>query len=101
MVQVAWTLVQARTEGRVSDVMELLVVFRERQADGTWKHDYLLSHAPLPTSLKEFARVFNAEHRIEESLKRAKREAGLADYQVRTWATGTIIKPWRSWRPGS
>src|SRR5262249_19084270 len=29
--------------------------------------------------------VFKAEHRIEESLKRAKAEAGLADYQVRTW----------------
>src|SRR5205807_4091519 len=32
-----------------------------------------------------FARVFKAEHRIEESIKRAKGEAGLADYQVRTW----------------
>jgi hypothetical protein len=78
-------LVQARTEGRPSDVAEFLVVFRERQEDGTWKHDYLLSYAPLTTPLEEFARVFKAEHRIEESLKRAKSEAGLADYQVRTW----------------
>jgi SRSO17 transposase len=78
-------LVQGRTEGRVSDVAEFLVVFRERQEDGTWKHDYLLSWAPLTTSLEEFARVFKAQHRIEESLKRAKSEAGLADYQVRTW----------------
>jgi hypothetical protein len=30
--------------------------------------------------------VFKAQHRVEECLKRAKREAGLADYQVRTWA---------------
>jgi hypothetical protein len=30
--------------------------------------------------------VFKAQHRIEECLKRAKNEAGLADYQVRTWA---------------
>jgi SRSO17 transposase len=34
----------------------------------------------------EFARVFKAQHRIEECLRRAKGEAGLADYQVRTWA---------------
>ena len=78
-------LVQARSEGRVSDVAEFLVVFRERQEDGTWKHDYLLSWAPLTTPLEEFARVWKAQHRIEESLKRAKSEAGLADYQVRTW----------------
>ena len=85
VVQVAWTLVQARTEGRVSDVAELLVAFRERQGDGSWKHDYLLSNAPLGTPVAEFARVFKAQHRIEECLKRAKGEAGLADYQVRTW----------------
>jgi len=78
-------LVQARTEGKPSDVAEFLVVFRERQQDGSWKHDYLLSWAPLPTPLGEFARVFKAQHCIEESLKRAKGEAGLADYQVRTW----------------
>jgi SRSO17 transposase len=84
-VQAVWTLVQARTEGKPSDAAELLVVFRERQGDGTWKHDYLLSNAPLATSGAEFARVFKAQHRIEECLKRAKGEAGLADYQVRTW----------------
>jgi len=84
-VQAAWGLVQARTEGRPSDVAEVLVVFRERQADGTWKHDYLLSNAPLATPVAEYARVFKAEHRIEDCLKRAKGEAGLADYQVRTW----------------
>lgn len=86
VVQVAWTLVQARTEGRVSDVPELLVVFRERQSDGSYKHDYLLSNAPLTTEVSEFARVFKAQHRIEECLKRAKGEAGLGDYQVRTWS---------------
>jgi SRSO17 transposase len=85
VVQVAWALVQARTEGRASDVAELLVVFRERQGDGSWKHDYLLSNAPLATPVAEFARVFKAQQRIEECLKRAKGEAGLADYQVRTW----------------
>ena len=85
VVQVAWTLVQARTQGRVSDVPELLVVFRERQGDGSWKHDYLLSNAVLTTEVAEFARVFKAQHRIEECLQRAKSEAGLGEYQVRTW----------------
>jgi SRSO17 transposase len=85
VVQQARTLVQARNEGRVSDVAELLVVFRERQADGTWEHDYLLSNASLTTPPAEFARVFKAEHKVEECLQRAKGEAGLADYPVRTW----------------
>jgi SRSO17 transposase len=84
-VQLARTLVQARGEGRVSDVVEWLVVCRERQGDGSWKHDYLLSNAEVTTPAEEFARVFKAQHRIEESLKQAKSEAGLADYQVRTW----------------
>lgn len=85
VVQAVRRLVQARTEGQPADVTEFLVVFRERQHDGTWKHDYLLSNGPLTTPLVEFARVFKAQHRIEECLKRAKSEAGLADYQVRTW----------------
>ena len=49
------------------------------------KHDYYLSNASAKTPLKEFARVAKEEHRIEESIKRAKSEAGLADYQVRNW----------------
>jgi SRSO17 transposase len=85
VVQGSRTLVQARTDGKASAEAELLVVFRERQSDGSWKHDYLLANAPLATPLAEFARVFKAEHRIEESLQRAKSEAGLAHYQVRTW----------------
>jgi SRSO17 transposase len=84
-VQVVRTLVQARTDGRVSAEAEFLVVFRELQSDGSWKHDYLLANAPLDTPLAEFARVFKAQHRIEECFQRAKGEAGLADYEVRTW----------------
>ena len=85
VVQGAWTLVQARTEGKVSDEAEMFVVFRERQGDGSCKHDYLLAHAELTTPLQEYARVFKAQHRIEECLQRGKGEAGLADYEVRTW----------------
>jgi SRSO17 transposase len=84
-VQAIRRLVQARTKGQASDAWEFLVAFRERQKDGTWKRDYTLGFAPMETALAEFARVFKAEHRIEEDFKRAKSEAGLADYQVRTW----------------
>jgi SRSO17 transposase len=85
LVQVSAARVLARTEQRRSGTEETLVVFREQQADGSWKHDYLLSNAPPETPLPEFARVFKAQHRIEECLQRAKSEAGLADYEVRTW----------------
>jgi len=84
-VQAVRAAVQARADNRASKVAEVLVVFRERQPDGSWKHDYLLSNATNETPVSEFARVFNAEHRVEEALKRAKGAAGLADYQVRTW----------------
>jgi SRSO17 transposase len=79
---------------------ETLVVFRERQGDGTFKHDYCLSNAPFDTPLNEFARVLSAERRIEECLRRAKGEAGLAQYQVRTWQgwhhhqTLTLLATW-------
>jgi SRSO17 transposase len=85
VVQAAWALVQARSEGKPAAVAEVLVVFRERQGDGSWKHDYALSNAALGTPVAEYARAFKAEHRIEDCLRRAKSEAGLADYQVRTW----------------
>src|SRR5262249_33855256 len=86
VVQAAWTLVQAKgAGGKPADVVESLVVFREQQADGSFKHDYLLSNRVLSKPLAEFARVFKAEHRIEECLQRAKSEAGLGDYQVRSW----------------
>jgi SRSO17 transposase len=100
VVQAVRRLVQARTGGRPSDEAEFLVVFRERQADGTVKHDYLLAYAPLATPPGEFARVLKAEHRVEDCLKRAKSEAGLADYQVRTWGgwhhhqTLSLIAAW-------
>src|SRR5262245_17502086 len=85
LTQVAWTLVQAKTEGKASDVAESLLVFREQQSDGSWKHDYLLSNEVASDPPVELAWVYKAEHRIEECIKQAKGEAGLADYQVRTW----------------
>jgi SRSO17 transposase len=76
--------VQAKT-APAEGLQETLLVIRERQGDGTMKHDYYLSNAPHDTPLAEFVRVSKAEHRIEECLQRAKSEAGLADYEVRTW----------------
>jgi SRSO17 transposase len=77
--------VQAKTDRRRAGPEEILVVLRERQGDGSFKHDYFLSNTSAETTLEEFARVAKAEHRIEECLQRAKGEAGLADYEVRTW----------------
>jgi SRSO17 transposase len=76
--------VVAKIDRKVGDE-ETLVVIRALEEDGTWRHDYYLSNAPVATSANEFARVAKAEHRIEECLQRGKSEAGLADYQVRTW----------------
>ena len=92
--------VRVRAKSAPGDFDETLVVVRERQADGTMKHDYFLSNESQDTCLTEFARVIKAEHRIEECLQRAKSEAGLADYEVRTWRgwhhhqTLSLISTW-------
>jgi SRSO17 transposase len=99
VVEVVKARVQAKLGCR-NGPEETLVIFRERQGRKTIKHDYCLSNAPFDTPLREFARVLSAEHRIEESLRRAKGEAGLAQYQVRTWLgwhhhqTLTLIASW-------
>jgi SRSO17 transposase len=77
--------VRARTPTGGTGPDEVLFLARERQADGTFKHDYYLSNADPQVTLQELARVAKAAHRIEECLKRAKGEAGLGDYQVRNW----------------
>ena len=85
IVEVVKCRVRARTSTNGTGPEELLFITREKQSDGTFKHDYYLSNADSETSLKELARVTRAAHRIEECFKRAKGEAGLGDYQVRTW----------------
>jgi SRSO17 transposase len=82
--QIVKRRVQAK-EGCQTGPEEILVVTREQQTEGSFKHDYYLSSAAADTPLPEFARVAKAEHRIEECIKRAKKEPGLADYEVRTW----------------
>jgi SRSO17 transposase len=79
--------VVARTERGGDDrTEELLIVTRTPESHGTMKYDYYLSNASADSPLDELARVVKAEHRIEDCLKRAKSEAGLSDYEVRTWA---------------
>lgn len=78
--------VVARTDrGRIGPE-ELLVVIRGLDEGGATKHDYYLSSAPPETLPGVLARVAVAEHRVERCLQRGKSEAGLADYQVRTWS---------------
>src|SRR5262249_35250758 len=85
-VEVAGARVVARTDrGRIGPE-ELLVVVRSRDAAGEAKYDYDLSNAASETAPRVLVRVIEAGHPIEECLQRGKSEAGLADYQVRTWS---------------
>jgi SRSO17 transposase len=85
VVEVAKRRVRARTETGGTGPEELLFVTREAQPDGQFKYDYYLSNADPGESLEELARVSRAAHRVEDCFRRAKSEAGLADYQVRNW----------------
>jgi SRSO17 transposase len=85
-VELVSTRVVAKADKGKIGPEELLVVTRTLQEDGEWKHDYYLSNASHETPGKELARVAKAEHEIEECIQRGKSEAGLADYEVRTWA---------------
>jgi SRSO17 transposase len=78
--------VVARTEhSRKKSTEELLVVTRYLDESRKMKYDYHLSNAVAETPLAELARVSKAEHLVENGLKRAKSEAGLSDYETRTW----------------
>ena len=85
VVEVVKRRVQARTETGGTGPEELLLVTREMQSDGTFKHDYYLSNADPEVPLSELARVTKAAHRVEECFRRGKSEAGQGDYQVRNW----------------
>ena len=84
-MQIVKCRVLAKTEGRRVGPEELLIVTRTTDEQDNVQHDYYLSNASPATPLTELACVINTEHRIEECLKRAKSEAGLADYEVRTY----------------
>ncbi len=84
IVELAKFRVQIKWKGRNAGE-ETLVLSRRWDEAGNATHDYYFSNAPLATELSEFARAAKAEHRIEDCLKRGKSEAGLADYEVRSW----------------
>ena len=85
-VELVATRVVARTDrGRIGPE-ELRVVIRGLDEDGATQHDYYLSAATPETPPGVLARVAKAEHRVERCLQRGKSEAGLAEYQVRTWS---------------
>lgn len=83
---VAVTSVLAVTERSRAQAHEMLVMIRRCDESGQMFHDYFLSNAPADTPAAQFARVANCRQRIEECFQRAKGEAGLADYEVRTWS---------------
>ncbi len=100
VVEIVKRRVSARTETGGTAPAETLVIIRSDDETGTPKHDYYFSNAPSETPLKEFARVASAHRRIEQCIQRAKSEAGLAEYQVRTWqgwhhhVTLSLIATW-------
>ncbi len=80
------TRVLARTyRSRQNAGEELLIVTRYKDNTNKFKYDYYVSNSDPNTPLKELSRVIITEHRIEELFRRAKGEAGLADYEVRKW----------------
>lgn len=84
-VEIVCCRVLTKIKRRLMEYEEILVIIRTLDEEGATKYDYYLSNASEETPLAEFARVSKAAHRIEECIKRAKSEAGLADYEVRNW----------------
>jgi SRSO17 transposase len=83
-VQIVRCRVRAKIDKKVGPE-EMLVVIRNFDEAGKVEIDYYLSNGPPETPPAELARVANAEHRIEECIKRGKSEAGMAQYQARNW----------------
>lgn len=84
LMEVVVTRALAITERTQEDAVETLVVTRRQEGDRVVL-DYWLSNAPGSTPRAEFARVANRRQAIEQCLQLAKGQAGLADYEVRTW----------------
>jgi SRSO17 transposase len=85
VVYVARCRVLTITERKHPDAEEMLVIIRRVDEHGETIHDYYLSNTDRHTPAHEFARVATAQHRVEECIKRCKSEAGLSDYETRTW----------------
>lgn len=68
-----------------TDEIEEQWLLIRRSVRGNPECKYSLSNAPAGTPLAELAAVALSRHPIEQLLKEAKGEAGLADYEVRHW----------------
>ena len=101
VVQAAWTLVQAQAEGRASDVAESLVVFRERQGDGTWKHDYLLSNAVRGDRWRSSPGCSRRSTGSRSASSGPRRRRGWGTTRCGRGRAGITTRHCRCWRPGS
>jgi SRSO17 transposase len=76
-------LVRARDEkGRIGAAERLLAV--RRVVDGQTRTDYSLSN-DRTVPLQQLAAAHGQRHRVEQMLEEAKGEAGLGQYEVRSW----------------
>lgn len=74
--------VQAKDEQKIGPVETFLVI---RTVGSDPEYWFYLSDADASVALTELVRVAKARHLVEECLERAKGEAGLAHYEVRSW----------------
>ncbi len=74
--------VQAKNEQKMGPI-ETFMVMRTLGPEPEYR--FYLSNANKAVTLQELVRVAHARHLIEECFERAKGEAGLAHYEVRSW----------------
>lgn len=74
--------VRTKQERRIGPEERLVVM---RTVEATPQVHYALSNAGAEVSLAELVRVRFTRHRIEEVFEAGKGEAGLAQYEVRSW----------------
>jgi SRSO17 transposase len=74
--------VQAKDEQKIGPVETFLVI---RTVGSDPEYWFYLSDADASVALTELVRVAKARHLVEECLQRAKGEAGLGQYEVRSW----------------
>jgi hypothetical protein len=85
VVEAVQRRVGSRTHRHQPGEEETLVVirYRDRAQQKVVKVDDALSNAVPEAPLGAWARVAKAKHRLEECLQRSKRDAGVADDEVR------------------
>lgn len=80
------TRVVAQDGRRAALPEETLLVLRQMGEQGKPFHEYYLSNASPTTAREELLAALEAAQRVTACLHRATEEAGLGDYEVRTWA---------------